>query len=96
MEINDATIEKLSTLSKLNFNAEEKIGIKKDLQNMLGLIEKMNELNTDGVEPLLFMNAHENVMRDDVVQGSITNEEALKNTAHKNAPYFIVPTIIKK
>ena len=96
MEVNDAMIDKLATLAKLKFDVEEKQAIKKDLQNMLGFIDKMNELDTTGVQPLLHMTSNVNIMRADEIVGSITNEEALQNASTKNAPFFIVPKVIKK
>jgi aspartyl-tRNA(Asn)/glutamyl-tRNA(Gln) amidotransferase subunit C len=96
MEINDTTIDKLANLARLKFEATEKVQIKTDLQNMIGFIEKMNELNTDNVEPLLHMSSNVNTMRPDILQGSISNEEALMNAEDHIAPYFIVPTVIKK
>ena len=96
MEINDAMIDKLANLARLKFDETEKVQIKSDLQNMIGMIEKMNELDTTDVAPLLHITNNVNVLRDDIVEGSITNEEALQNAANKNAPFFIVPQVIKK
>ncbi len=96
MEINDAMIEKLANLAKLKFDDTEKLQIKNDLQNMIGFIEKMNDIDTSNVEPLLHMTANENILREDVIKGSITNDDALQSTANKNAPFFIVPKVIKK
>ena len=96
MEINDAMIEKLANLARLKFDDTERVQIKKDLQNMIGLIEKMNEVNTTGVSPLLHITDNENILREDIVEGSITNEEALQNAVKNNAPFFIVPKVIKK
>jgi aspartyl-tRNA(Asn)/glutamyl-tRNA(Gln) amidotransferase subunit C len=96
MEINEATIDKLASLARLKFDATEKVQIKTDLQNMIGFIEKMNELDTENVEPLLHMSANVNTMREDMVKGSIDNEAALKNAKKQHSPYFIVPTVIKK
>ena len=96
MEINDAMIEKLANLARLKFDETEKVQIKSDLQNMIGMIEKMNELDTTDVAPLLHITDNVNVLREDMVEGSITNEEALQNAANKNAPFFIVPKVIKK
>ena len=96
MEINDAMIEKLANLARLKFDETEKVQIKSDLQNMIGMIEKMNELDTTDVDPLLHITNNVNVLREDMVEGSITNEEALQNAANKNAPFFIVPKVIKK
>ena len=96
MEINDAMIDKLANLARLKFDETEKVQIKSDLQNMIGMIEKMNELDTTDVDPLLHITNNVNVLREDTVGGSITNEEALQNAANKNAPFFIVPKVIKK
>ncbi len=96
MEVNDALVDKLAHLSKLRFNEDEKQTIKKDLQNMLTMIDKMNELNTDGVAPMLHMTDNENIFREDEIKGNISNEDALKNAAVKEAPFFIVPKVIKK
>ena len=96
MEINDAMIDKLANLARLKFDETEKVQIKSDLQNMIGMIEKMNELDTADVAPLLHITNNVNVLREDFVEGSITNEEALQNAANKNAPFFIVPKVIKK
>ena len=95
MEINDAMIDKLANLARLKFNETEKVQIKSDLQNMIGMIEKMNELDTTDVAPLLHITENVNVLREDMVEGSITNEEALQNAANKNAPFFVVPKVIK-
>ena len=96
MEINVAMIDKLAHLARLQFDDTEKVQIKNDLQNMIGMIEKMNELDTSDVAPLLHITDNVNMLREDIVKGSITNEEALKNAANKNAPFFIVPKVIKK
>ena len=96
MEINDALFEKLANLARLKFDETEKLQIKNDLQNMIGLIEKMNDLDTSNVEPLLHMTDNVNMWREDVITGSITNEEAMQNASNKNAPFFIVPKVIIK
>ena len=96
MEITDALFEKLANLAKLNFDETEKLQIKNDLQNMIGLIKKMDDLDTSNVEPLLHMTANVNMWREDVITGSITNTEAMQNATNKNAPFFIVPKVIIK
>jgi aspartyl-tRNA(Asn)/glutamyl-tRNA(Gln) amidotransferase subunit C len=96
MEVNDALVEKLAQLSGLYFNEEEKEEIKKDLEKMIGFVDKLNELDTEGVEPLLHMTDNKNIFRDDVVQGSISREEALKNAPETDGVFFQVPKVIKK
>lgn len=89
-------IEKLSHLSRLKFSDAEKAGIKKDLQNMIGFVEKLNELNLEGVDPLLHISEEVNVLREDEVKGSISREEALKNAPVHDEQFFKVPKVIKK
>ena len=65
MEVNDELVEKLAHLSRLEFNSIEKAEIKNDLQRMIVFVDKLNELNLDGVEPQLFMSDEVNVLRGD-------------------------------
>ncbi len=96
MEVNDDMIDKLAHLSRLKFDESEKPEIKNDLQKMIQFIEKLNELDTTGVEPLLHMSNNVNVLRADEVSGSISREEGLKNAAVHNEHFFKVPKVIKK
>ncbi|MBP6478106.1 MAG: Asp-tRNA(Asn)/Glu-tRNA(Gln) amidotransferase subunit GatC [Chitinophagaceae bacterium] len=96
MEVNDAMVEKLAHLSRLQFNEKEKAEIKNDLQRMIAFVEKLNELDLDNVEPLLHMSDEVNVLRDDVVKGSVSRAEALKNAPLHDEQFFKVPKVIKK
>ena len=96
MDVNDEMVEKLAHLSRLQFNETEKGEIKNDLQRMIGFVEKLNELNLDTVEPMLFMSDEVNVLRDDEIKGSISREEALKNAPFHDGQFFKVPKVIKK
>lgn len=95
MEVNDALVDKLAHLSRLHFNETEKAEIKKDLQRMIAFVDKLNELNLDGVEPQLFMSDEVNVLREDEIKGSISREEALKNAPLHDEQFFKVPKVIK-
>lgn len=94
MEVNDELVDKLAHLSRLQFKEEEKAAIKKDLQKMIVFVEKLNELNLEGVEPMLFMSDEVNVLRDDEVKGSISREEALKNAPLHDEQFFKVPKVM--
>lgn len=96
MEVTDALINNLSTLARLEFNGEEKEQIKGDLQKMITFIEKLNELDTTGVEPLLHMSENINVLRDDEVKNQVTPEEAFLNAPSHNDQFFLVPKVILK
>ncbi len=95
MQVNDAIVDKLAHLSRLQFNETEKEEIKNDLQRMIGFVEKLNELNLDGVEPLLFMSDEVNVLREDEIKGSVSRERALKNAPLHDEQFFKVPKVIK-
>lgn len=96
MEVNDAMIDKLAHLARLSFKEEEKPEIKKDLQRMIEFVEKLNELDLDGVEPLLHLSEETNVLRDDEIKGSVSTSEALKNAPVHDQQFFKVPKVIKK
>ena len=96
MEVNDQLIDKLASLSRLQFDATEKAAIKTDLQNMIQFIDQLNELDTTGIEPLLHMSDNVNVLRADEVQGSISRDEALKNAPVHDEQFFKVPKVIQK
>jgi aspartyl-tRNA(Asn)/glutamyl-tRNA(Gln) amidotransferase subunit C len=96
MQVDDALVEKLSRLSMLQFNEEEKEAIKADLQRMIGFMDKIRELDLDGVEPLLHMSENPGALRDDIPGGMISAEEALKNATHHDGRFFKVPRVINK
>ena len=96
MEVNDALIDNLASLARLHFSEGEKQEIKSDLQRMIEFIDKLNELNTDGVEPVLHMSDSTNVFREDEIQGSVSREEGLKNAPATDGIFFKVPKVIKK
>ncbi len=96
MEVNDALVEKLAKLSKLQFDDAQKEEIKNDLQKMIAFVEKLNELDTTGVEPLLHMTDEVNMLREDEIKGSVSREEAFKNAPLHDKEFFKVPKVIKK
>jgi len=96
MQVNDELVDKLAHLAKLHFNDEQKTEIKDDLQKMIAFVEKLNELDTTGVTPLLHMSDELNVLREDEVNGSISREQALQNAPLHDGQFFKVPKVIKK
>lgn len=96
MEVNDELIDQLAHLARLSFKPTEKEEIKNDLQKMISFIEKLNEVDTTGVEPLLFMTDEVNILREDEVKGSVSREEGLLNAPDKDDQFFKVPKVIRK
>ncbi len=96
MEVNHALIDKISLLARLEIKPDEKEKLRDDLQQMIGFIEKLQELDTTGIEPLMHLTEEINVLRADEVTGSVSREEALENAQLKNNSFFMVPKVIKK
>ena len=97
MKIDNDTVDKIAHLARLEYTTNEsKEEIKKDMNNMLGFIDKLNELDTSGIEPLIYMSDETNILREDDVKQEITHAEALKNAPQKDSDYFKVPKVIEK
>ncbi len=96
MEVNNKLIQDIAKLSKLKFDdsAEEKM--KADLEKMLDFVDKLNEIDTEGVDPLIYMSEEVNVLREDKVTEETSQKDALKNAPEKDSDYFKVPTVLKK
>ena len=94
MEINDELITKLEHLAKLSLSPDEKEIMKKDLTNILGMIDKIQEVDTTNIEPLRYINQDVNVFREDIAEQTMTNEEALRNAPASEEPYIAVPKVI--
>jgi aspartyl-tRNA(Asn)/glutamyl-tRNA(Gln) amidotransferase subunit C len=95
MKINQSLISKLEPLARLELSNSEKEEIQKDLNNILQMVEKMNELNTDDVEPLVYINEQQNVWREDKIANQVDRKDALRNAPDKNEQFFKVPKVIK-
>ena len=94
MQVDHQLVDKIATLARLEFSGDEKENIRTDLEKILTFVEKLNELDTEKVEPLIYVTEEHNVKRQDQVKQFITHEEALKNAPKKDSDYFRVPKVI--
>lgn len=92
--IDDATIEYVGILAKLELSEEEKEQAKKDMASMLDYIDKLGELDTTGIEPMSHVFPVENVMREDVVTNGDGSEETLANAPERHDTSFVVPKTV--
>lgn len=92
--IDDETIENVCILAKLSLGEEAKAKAKQDMQKMLDYVEKLDELDTDGVEPLSHIFGDENVFRDDVVTNGYNKEAMLANAPKEKEGQYQVPKTI--
>jgi aspartyl-tRNA(Asn)/glutamyl-tRNA(Gln) amidotransferase subunit C len=94
MTVDNALILKLEKLSRLQLSDNERLAIQKDLGNILTMVDKLNELDTDGVEPLVYISEEENILREDVIRNQVSREEALKNAPNQDGAFFRVPKMM--
>ncbi len=95
MSVDNNTVEKIAELAKLEFNDASKEAIKSDLNKMIEFVDKLNELDTENVEPLIYMLAETTSLREDEIKDHISQKDALKNAPQKDSDYFKVPKVIK-
>ena len=96
MEVNNKLIQDLSRLAKLKFDEQAADKMKGDLDKIIGFVDKLSEIDTEGVEPLIYLSEEVNVLRKDEVSNGVSQENALKNAPQKDSDYFKVPTVLKK
>lgn len=89
--INDATIEYVGILAKLELSETEREQAKKDMGRMLDYIDKLDELDTEGVEPMSHVFPVQNVFREDIVTNSDIREELLSNAPEQKDGMFMAP-----
>ncbi len=95
MKIDKDTLNKIAHLSRLDINESDTDKILKDMNNIVAFVEKLNEVNTDGVEPLTTMSHEVNALREDEVKPHLSHERALKNAPKKDEDYFRVPKVLE-
>ena len=96
MEVNNKLIQDLSRLAKLKFDEKSAEKMKEDLDKIIGFVDKLSEIDTEGIKPLIYLSDEVNVLRTDEISHKISQENALKNAPQKDSDYFKVPTVLKK
>lgn len=96
MKVDNQLVDKVAELAKLEFDAQAKQKMISDMDKILSFVGKIEELDTEGVEPLIYMTQETNVLRNDEVGQHNTKEEALKNAPDKDSDYFKVPKVLNR
>lgn len=96
MKITEEIVDHIAHLARLEFEGAKKKAIMQDMENIISFMDKLSEVPTDNVEPLIFMNDEYNKLREDVAVVTITQEEALKNAPKKDSDYFRIPKVLDK
>jgi len=96
MAVDEPLISRLEQLARLKLSESERHTLMGDLTKILSMVEKLEELDTEGVEPLMYVNNPANALRPDVVRGQTAREEALRNAPDADGVFFKVPKVINK
>ena len=96
MKIDKKLISDLAKLAKLNFDEKSSKAIENDLKKIIGFVNKLSEIDTDNVDPLIYLSEEINVLRKDNLTSNLSQQEALKNAPKKDSDYILVPKVIKK
>ena len=96
MKIDTKVVDELAHLARLSYENEAKQEIVTELNKIIAFVEKLDEINTDGVEPLIYMVNETNVARVDLMKQDVTQDEVLKNAPKKDSDYFRLPKVIEQ
>jgi aspartyl-tRNA(Asn)/glutamyl-tRNA(Gln) amidotransferase subunit C len=96
MKITSEIVDHIAHLSRLEFVGDQKKAIIADMQNIVSFIDKLSEVPTDNVEPLIFMSNEVNRLRNDIPEVSISQDEALLNAPKRDSDYFRIPKVLDK
>ena len=95
-KITRADVDYVAGLAHLALDDATKQRLVAELDAILGYIDKLNELDTSDVEPMMHVLAITNVYRADAVQPSLPRERALMNAPKSDGEYFLVPRILEQ
>ena len=95
MQIDKETLNKIAHLARLEFDDKNTEKMLKDMNGILLFVDKLNEVNTDGIQPLTTMSHEVNVLREDEPKPHLPHEHALKNAPQKDSDYFRVPKVLQ-
>jgi len=95
MNIDATTLQRIAHLARLDFEGKDAADMISSMTEILDWVEKLNELDTDGVEPLTNMSQELNVLRQDQVVPPLSHQDGLKNAPQKDSNYFRVPKVLE-
>ena len=96
MNITDELLDKISHLAKLQLEGKEREQIKADFARILEFVEQLQEVDTDGVEPLIHITQEWNHLREDNPQAPLDRDAALDNAPDHDGQFYKVPKVVKK
>ena len=95
MDIDIKQIEQVACLSRINLTDVEKGALREQLTDILGYIEKLNELDTDGIQPMAYATAQKNIFREDKQESSLPRQKILELSPSSSNGFFKVPKVLE-
>lgn len=96
MKVTEEIVDHIAHLARLEFEGDKKVAIRQDLERIISFMDKLQEINTDNVEPLVFMTDEVNRLREDEAIPTLTQADVLKNAPKKDSDYFRIPKVLDK
>lgn len=96
MKISEEIVDHIAHLARLEFSESEKEATREDLERIIAFMDKLQEVDTENVEPLVFMSHEINKLREDIPAVTLSQKEALKNAPKKDSDYFRIPKVLDK
>tara|TARA_B100001057_G_scaffold492056_1_gene583636 strand:+ start:1339 stop:1629 length:291 start_codon:yes stop_codon:yes gene_type:complete len=96
VKVTDDIVKHIAHLARLEFKGEELEAIRGDMEKIIDFMDKLSEIDTENIEPLIFMNENVNVLREDVSNQTLTKENALSNAPKSDSDYFRISKVLDK
>jgi len=96
VKVTDDIVKHIAHLARLEFKGEELEAIRGDMEKIIDFMDKLSEIHTENIEPLIFMNENVNVLREDVSNQTLTKENALSNAPKSDSDYFRISKVLDK
>ena len=95
MSIDNSTVKKVAKLARIEINEEEETTLITELNNILGWVDELKQVNTDSVEPMLSVFNESMQMREDQAESNFDNSQILDNSPDSNSGFFVVPKVVE-
>ena len=95
MSIDNSTVKKVAKIARIEINEEEETTLITELNNILGWVDELKQVNTDSVEPMLSVFNESMQMREDQAESNFDNSQILDNSPESNSGFFVVPKVVE-
>ena len=95
MSIDNSTVKKVAKLARIEINEEEETILITELNNILGWVDELKQVDTDNVEPMLSVFNESMQMREDKAESTFDNKQILDNSPESNSGFFVVPKVVE-